>query len=1486
MRFYKNFFLLIALFILGQIPVAFGQVISVKATSTGRTTGHIATLFITNNGGKTLRAQPQTVYIASNGDYQSYVATIPETEISTTGITTIVINGYCADVHSGPVPGGMDMPSLDNWLPVGLAQTLTDNAYKIARSTTLEPFAANDIARVIKSSGYSAVPSVNETGIVTWPGTDIATDGIINPINYAADFAPVIVAALDRITTAAGNVLLSLPTPHSGNEGIERSAVIQQTFWMIMASITGDEYTKKQFTDKVYDRFKSKSGKPVSSLNDVDKFKLDQGIDQFWRVFNAVASQAKVLRSNLPVQVVSAADQVNAPITFPWTEIPLIGALMKPQSGKSAVAHSNKKFPWIPTVIGAAGVGTGIYLLTKSDNVDPSECAFSVSQQIQPSACGIPNGAIIITPSPPAGYQFVWSNGSTNSQLTNVPAGLYTVTITRRNTECNQSFSFTVENNNFNIGANANTTNATCGQQNGTANITVATPGQYSYMWSNGATGTSQSNLSAGNYSVTVNGGGTCQEVLNFTITELPPEFSVSATAAPAHCGLEDGSVTVTANPPGNYSYQWSNGNSGPQDLSLGVGTYTITVSLAGGACSKTVTATVNELPTNFQLTITNTPSACGQNNGSALVNASPSGTYEYLWSNGSTTLNANNLAPGDYSVTVTIIGTQCSKSISTTVTELAPTFTPSVSTTPAACGQSNGTATVTVSPPGSYDYNWSNGSTGSNVSNLLPGGYTITVTLTGTQCAKIINANVGELAAAFQLTTTSTNADCAQANGSATVNVNPPVNYTYAWSNGSTTQQASNLTSGIYNVTITLTGTQCVKDTTVNVGQAQVGFTATLSSTPAHCGLSDGSASIAVQPVGSYTYIWSNGATSTTVNDLPVGTINVTVTDSHSCSSAFNVTVDQLPLTFITIDSTSSANCLGGGEINFTISSPGSGPLVVQVVSDADSMVINLPAGSYPLSEVSSINIVPGNYHFVVYDLSIGSACSEGIDVNVGNVSTEIDAIDDFYTTGFNQALNENVITNDTGLQLTLTDISNENGGQATFNPNGQFTFTPDEDFTGEATFTYTIEDACGTTAIALVTILVLEGVCDFTISPAITPASCGLQNGRITVNVNQPGNYTYLWQNGSTGATLSNLVPGNYTVTISNVDLQCSLVFTIPVPQAPIDHISNLNIIQPSCEGPGEISFNAFTSGGNPLAMTVDHPNGSDAFLIVPGTIQLSDYVPIVPGSYTIEVFDAAAGPSCSETLIVQLQVGTSIFIVTSGIIPPTTPQAQDGQIFVTASSPGVLPYDVVVNGVFYETVNINTFVIDGVGTGNYTISLTDANGCFSNVLFVEVPPPSIIFSLGTNAIYSSSVSNTPELGTVENNTVTTWMTASFDIPYGNTWHELQFMYSPSGSSSFVIDYFKDIYRHRFNKMQLRSQIGIGIHHGEAAQLYAPSLSDVHWNVKGSAQYRLGKFVDLKGSVTIAGWNKIAAPIFDLGCRINFPFRLSKDFSFSAGK
>ncbi len=289
-----------------------------NAKGTGQTTGHIADLTVTNKAKTPVRIMPQKILITYDENHQLHAAEIPATTVPPNSTMTIPINGYCADVHTPPVPLGENMTPVNTWIALEPPPQPNGEHPPISIvEHTVPPFSPFDIPSVINAPGYTyehPQPTINLDP--TWPGTETPINGHIDPVHHPETFAPVIIKTLDNITEAFDKLKEGgkITTPFSGNPAQERESVIQQTFWIYMAAVTGKDYKKEDFESKVHQQFEDKTGMNVSSLPETEHVKLQIGVDQFWNVFEATGGEAKVL---------SEPDHSTAPNNnIPATEVP------------------------------------------------------------------------------------------------------------------------------------------------------------------------------------------------------------------------------------------------------------------------------------------------------------------------------------------------------------------------------------------------------------------------------------------------------------------------------------------------------------------------------------------------------------------------------------------------------------------------------------------------------------------------------------------------------------------------------------------------------------------------------------------------------------------------------------------------------------------------------------------------------------------------------------------------------------------------------------------------------------------------------------------------------------------------------------------------------------------------------------------------------------------------------------------------------------
>ncbi len=268
------------------------------------------------------------------------------------------------------------------------------------------------------------------------------------------------------------------------------------------------------------------------------------------------------------------------------------------------------------------------------------------------------------------------------------------------------------------------------GANTGSIDLTVSGgTSPYTYSWTGGVTTQDRSNLTAGTYTVTVTAAG-CTSTISANITQ-PSALTLSTTQVNVSCnGGSNGSIDLTVTGGVSpYTYAWSN-NATTQDITgLVAGTYTVTVTDAN-SCTKTLSATITQ-PEALALSNTQVNVLCNGNSTGSIDLTVSGGTspYTYAWSNSATTQDVSNLAAGTYTVTVTDANA-CTKTLSATITQPSALSLSKTQVDVLCNGNSTGSIDLTVSGGTSpYTYAWSNSATTQDISGLVAGTYTVTVT-------------------------------------------------------------------------------------------------------------------------------------------------------------------------------------------------------------------------------------------------------------------------------------------------------------------------------------------------------------------------------------------------------------------------------------------------------------------------------------------------------------------------------------------------------------------------------------------------------------------------------------------------------------------------------------------------------------------------------------------------------------------------------------
>jgi len=219
-------------------------------------------------------------------------------------------------------------------------------------------------------------------------------------------------------------------------------------------------------------------------------------------------------------------------------------------------------------------------------------------------------------------------------------------------------------------------------------------------------------------------------------------------------------------------------------------------------------------------------------------------------------------------------------------------TLTPS----PVSCFRgSDGTISLTISAvTAPYTYLWSNGDTSQNLLGVTAGTYSVIIT--------DINGDITLDSATITappvwlISLTTVDVSCyGGSDGSIDLTVTggiPP--YTYLWSNGATTEDISDLTADIYEVTVTQSDSCTLVDSAV-ITEPDPLITNLVVNNESSAGTGDGSADLTVTGgILPYLFSWSNSATTEDITGVQSGTYTVTIVDANFCvayDTAFIVT-------------------------------------------------------------------------------------------------------------------------------------------------------------------------------------------------------------------------------------------------------------------------------------------------------------------------------------------------------------------------------------------------------------------------------------------------------------------------------------------------------------------------------------------------------------------------------------------------------------------
>ena len=868
-------------------------------------------------------------------------------------------------------------------------------------------------------------------------------------------------------------------------------------------------------------------------------------------------------------------------------------------------------------------------------------------------------------------------------------------------------------------------TTANCGQDVGTATVTITDATNPTIQWDSGTgdqTTATASGLAAGSYWVTVTGENGCVDSLEVAVPGTPPIGIVEESNTPAGCnGEATGSATISiTNAGGSPTITWTpGGQMGVTATGLVAGVYTVSV-VDGNGCTADTMITITE-PTEVDMVsvLEDSSLAC---NGDQTASATASGmggtgTLSYQWdaaTGNQTGATATGLGAGTYSVTVTDAN-GCSDEGTVTITEPPVVVMDNVIATDLACnGDQNASATASGSGgTGSLSYQWdaaAGNQTTATATGLGAGTYSVTVTDangcsdTGSVSITDPTAVVMDNVVASSLSCTGDQDATATASGSGGTG-----SLSYQWdaaAGNQTTATATGLGAGTYSVTVT-DANGCTDEGSVSIADpTAVVMDNVVASTLACNGDQNGTATASGSGgTGSLSYQWDAAAgnqTGATATGLGAGTYSVTVTDGNGCTDEGSVTITEP--TEVVMDNVIATDLDCNGDQNASATASGSG--------GTGSLSYQWDANAGNQTGATATGLGAGTYSVTVTD---GNGCSDVGSVTITDpVSVVMDNVV-ASTLACNGDQNASATASGSGGTGSLSyqwdaATGNQTGATATG--------------LGAGTYSVTVTDSNGCTDIGSVTITEpTEVVMDNVVASTI--ACTGDQNGTATASGSGgTGALSYQWDaatGNQTGATATGLGAGTYSVTVTDAN-GCSDEGSVTISDPTAVVMDNVVATDLACNGDQDGTATASGSGGTgSLSYQWDAATGNQTGATATG---------LGAGTYSVTVTDSNG---CTDIGSVTITEPTEV--VMQSVMASTLACNGDTDGTATASGSGGT------GALSYQwdaaTGNQTGATATGLGAGTYSVTVTDANGC-SDEGFVTLTEPT--------EVVMNSVSSTP--------------------------------------------------------------------------------------------------------------------------------------------